>query len=183
MLRLMLNPHTSLVALIDVQERLAQVMSDRERLVENLRRLIRGAQLLNLPVVWAEQNPERLGPTVPELRALLEGHRPVAKMTFNCWADPGFRRTIEATGCRQVLLAGIETHVCIYQTAVAMQAEGYAVEVVADAVSSRSPEHKQLALTKLLSLGVRPTCVEMALFELLQTAEAPAFREILSLVK
>ncbi|NGO38071.1 hydrolase [Limisphaera ngatamarikiensis] len=179
----MLDPQTTLVALIDVQERLARVMADQEALITNLRRLIQGAQHLGLPVVWAEQNPTRLGLTVPELRSLLVGQQPVTKMTFNCWADPAFRKAIEATGRRQVLLAGIETHVCIYQTAVALLQAGYEVEVVADAVSSRSAEHRQLALTKLSLLGARPTCVEMALFELLQTAESPAFKAILALVK
>jgi len=179
----MLEPSHTFVVFVDVQERLAQVMNERARLVENLQRLIQGTQVLGLPVVWAEQNPARLGPTIPELQQLLNGQRPVTKMTFNCWADPGFREAVEATGRRQALVAGIEAHVCIYQTAVALARAGYEVEVVADAVSSRSPENKALALAKLPHLGVRLTSVEMALFELLQTAEAPAFKAILQIVK
>lgn len=139
--------------------------------------------MLGLPVVWAEQNPTRLGPTVSELREVLADRTPVTKMSFDCSADAGFRRALEAVGRQQVLLAGIEAHVCVYQTARSLAAAGYEVEVVADAVSSRNPEHKALALGKLPQLGVRLTCVEMALFELLRTAESPAFKAILQIVK
>lgn len=179
----MLNLQTSLLAVIDVQERLMAVMAERQKLVNGLQRLLRAGALLGLPVVWAEQNPARLGPTIAEVRALLAPRQPVTKMAFNCWLDPGFRHAVETTGRRQILLAGIETHVCIYQTARAMHDAGFEVEVVADAVASRSPEHRSLALARLMSLGIPSTCVEMALFELLQTAEAPAFRDILALVK
>ncbi|MGA4580080.1 isochorismatase family protein [Limisphaera sp. VF-2] len=179
----MLDVHQTVVVLVDVQERLVRVMHERERLVQQLQRLVRGARVLGLPVVWAQQHPARLGPTVPELRELLAGQTPVTKMTFNCCADGGFQRVLEAGARPQVLMAGIEAHVCVYQTARALAAAGYEVEVVADAVSSRNPEHKALALAKLQQPGVGWTCVEMALFELLQTAEAPAFKAILEIVK
>ncbi len=183
LIRGMLNLEQTFVVRGEVQERLARVMHERDRLVQQLQRLVRGAKVLGLPVVWAEQNPARLGPTVPELRELLAGQTPVTKMTFNCCADAGFQRVLEAGARPQVLMAGIEAHVSIYQTARALAAAGYEVEVVADAVSSRNPEHKVLALAKLQPLGVGWTCVEMALFELLQTAEAPAFKAILETVK
>ncbi|MCS7089830.1 MAG: hydrolase [Verrucomicrobiota bacterium] len=179
----MLCVHDTTLVLIDMQHRLAAVMADRESLVSELQRLIRGALVLGLPVVWTEQNPDKLGPTIAELKSLLMDNPPIPKMAFNCWLDERFRDAIERAGRRQVLIAGIETHVCVYQTARALHEVGYEVEVVADAVSSRSLQHKELALRKLTALGIHITCVEMALFEMLGTAQAVGFKEILALVK
>jgi nicotinamidase-related amidase len=179
----MLKTDNTVLVLVDVQGKLAQLMDGKEALFQNLRKLVQGVQVLSLPIVWVEQNPAGLGPTIPELAELLQGQTPVAKFSFSCCGDAVFLEKLRAAGRKQVLIAGIEAHVCIYQTAAALLQLGYEVEVVADAVSSRTAENKQIALAKLQQIGARLTGVEMALFELLRKAEGPAFKAIVKIVK
>jgi len=179
----LLTPDQSVLALIDVQGKLAQLMHEREALFDNLQRLVKGVRVLELPVLWLEQYPQGLGPTIPEVAHLLTGLQPIAKTCFSAWGSGEFRDRLAAAGRRQVLLAGIESHVCVYQTAVDLLAAGYEVEVVADAVSSRTAANRRLGLDRMRLAGARVSSVEMALFELLRTAEAPAFKEIARIVK
>ena len=179
----MLERTETVLVVIDVQERLARVMHERERLLDNLSRMIRGAQVLGLPILWVEQNPRGLGPTVPEVAGLLSGLTPVEKLTFSCCGTPAFMQALRATGRRQVLLVGIEAHVCVYQTAAELVALGYHAEVVADATSSRTPENWGIGLGKAREAGASVTGTETALFELLRVAEGDAFKALLSIVR
>jgi nicotinamidase-related amidase len=179
----MLSETNTVLVLIDVQGKLAQVMHDQETLFANLQKLVRGAAVLRLPVLWLEQNPGRMGGTIPELRELLAAQAPIAKMSFSGGGEPRFMQALEALGRRQILLAGIETHVCVYQTAVDLLAQGFEVQVAADAVSSRRPTDRDIGLARTQAEGAAITCVEMALFELMRTADHPAFREILKIVR
>lgn len=179
----MLSDKNTVLVVIDVQEKLARVMHDRETLVVNLQKLILGFQALNLPILWLEQNPTRMGATVPGIQELLKDQPAIAKMSFGAYGEPLFIENLEAIGRRQVLLAGIETHVCVYQTAAECLHRGYEVSVVADAVSSRKPADREVGLARIQADGGKVTCVEMALFELMRTAEHPAFKEILKIVR
>lgn len=179
----MLARNDALLILVDVQGALAQAMYDSETLFANLRILIRGCQVLGVPILWLEQNPAKLGPTIPDLTELLAGQQPIAKMAFSCCGSGLFVEALKSSGRSQVLLAGIEAHVCIYQTAVDLVAQGYHVEVVADAVSSRMAWNRDIGLARCHEAGARLTSVEMALFEMLHTTEDPCFREILRLVR
>ena len=179
----MLSLENTVLTVVDVQGKLAQLMQDKEALFHNLQRLVRGAQILGLPILWCEQNPAGLGPTIPELATLLAPQQPLPKMTFSCWGCEGFQKALQATGRRQVLLAGIEAHVCVYLTAADLVGAGYAVEVVADAVSSRTLANKQIGLDKAHQLPAGVTGAETALFELLRTAAHPRFREVARLLK
>jgi nicotinamidase-related amidase len=179
----MLNRDTAALVLVDVQGKLATLMHDSERVIENCRKLVQGTRRLSIPIFWNEQLPEKLGPTVPELREPLSGLSPLPKSSFSCWENPVFRETLQASGRRQLLLAGIEAHVCVYQTAQDLLAEGYEVHLMADAVSSRRAECLRIALDRMVAEGARLSCVEMALFELLQVAEGEIFREILRIIK
>jgi nicotinamidase-related amidase len=179
----MLDRQHAVLAVVDVQGKLAQLMHEKQALFANLTSLIRGIRALDIPVLWAEQNPRGLGPTVAEIAAELEGMEPIAKMSFSCWQNETFAKALAATGRNQVLIAGIEAHICVYQTAQDLTAAGYEVQVVADAVSSRRPESKALALQKLRDAGVSITSVEMTLFELLKVAEGETFKNILEIVK
>jgi len=173
----MLKIENSVLVLVDVQGRLAQLMYDRAFLLASLARLLRGMQRLAVPVIWTEQNPARMGGTVPELRDLMQGATPVSKMSFSCVGEPAFVTRLEQFQRRQVLLAGIETHVCVHQTAADLKGLGYEPHVVADAVSSRT------ALNRIARGGAVLTTVEMALFEMMRTAEHPAFKDVLRIVK
>lgn len=179
----MLRIADTALLIVDIQEKLFRTMHAKEALLDNAQRLVRGARALNLPIVWAEQNPRGLGPTVPELAGLLAGLAPISKMSFSCGDSEGVMQALSAAGRSRVLLAGIETHICVYQTAMDLKAAGYEPEVVADACSSRTPENKAIGLAKIRAVGGGVTSVETALFELLRVAEGPVFKEILNIVK
>ncbi len=179
----MLDRQQAILVVVDVQGKLAQLMHEKQTLFANLKSIIRGIRALDIPVLWAEQNPRGLGPTVAEIAAELEGMEPIAKMSFSCWQNETFAKALAAAGRNQVLIAGIEAHICVYQTAQDLTAAGYEVQVVADAVSSRKPESKALALQKLRDAGISITSVEMTLFELLKVAEGETFKHILEIVK
>jgi nicotinamidase-related amidase len=179
----MLNHKDTVFVLIDVQGKLAGLMHEKERLFENLEKLLRGMQALNVPIIWMEQIPEKMGPTIVPLRQLLGTHAPIPKTSFSCGGSPAFMEQLKATRKKQVLLAGIETHVCVYQTAADLVRQAYHVEVAADAVSSRRALDRDIALRKIDEVGAYLTTVETAIFELLRTADHPKFRDILAIVK
>lgn len=179
----MLTTDRVALVLIDIQGKLAQLMHARDALFDRLQRLVKGARALSLPILWLEQYPQGLGPTVPEVATLLPDLKPVAKTCFSAYGSEAFRSQLAETGRSQMLLAGIEAHVCVYQTAVDLLAAGFEVEVIGDAVSSRTAADAELGRQRMRDAGARLSGVEMALFELLRTAEAPAFREIAKIVK
>jgi nicotinamidase-related amidase len=179
----MLDLEKCCLVVVDVQGKLAQLMFERESLFKHVRILIKAAEVLNIPVVWCQQCPAVLGVTVPEIAELLSDHEPINKSTFSCCGEEQFKIRLGSLGRQQVLLCGIEAHVCIYQTAVDLFRMGYEVSVVADAVSSRTLVNKQIAISKMQAETVNITSTEMALFELLRTAEHPQFRQIAKLVK
>lgn len=178
----MLVPEDAVLVVVDIQGKLASLMHERERLYDNVRRLARGCAALELPVLWTEQVPDKLGPTVPEVAELLPGE-PIAKASFSGWGEGRFRDALVRTGRSQVLLAGIESHICVYQTARDLGLVGFETYVVADAVSSRTAENRQIGLEAGRAAGARVTSVEAALFEMLGSAEHPAFRQIAGIVK
>ena len=178
----MLQIEDTLLVVVDIQGKLARVVHESQRLIESAARLISGANVLDVPIICTEQNPRGLGATVDEIAPLLGGE-PIAKMTFSCCGEGRFIDALRAAGRRQVLLAGIEAHVCIYQTAMDLLDGGFGVHAVADAISSRRPANRDLAVEKMRDAGASITCVETALFELLGTAENPKFKAILDVVK
>jgi nicotinamidase-related amidase len=179
----MLVSHDTVLVIVDVQGKLAQLMADRETLFANLQRMVRGAQVLDIPIIWVEQYPEKLGPTIPELTALLAGIEPIPKMSFSCAKNTRFNTTLSRLGKQQVLVVGMEAHVCVYQTAVDLVNEGYQVEVVEDAIGARIASNKGVGVRKMCAQGVGLTSTEMALFELMGDCEHPAFRDIQAIVK
>ena len=179
----MLEIQKCCLIVVDVQGKLAQLMHAREALFKNIQILIHSAKILNIPILWCQQCPAALGATAPEIAELLDGNEPIDKSAFSCCGNETFNVRLNELARNQVLLCGIETHVCIYQTAVDLLRKGFRVDVPADAVSSRALDNKQIALQRMASLGVNITSVEMALFELLRTAEHPQFRQIAKLIK
>jgi nicotinamidase-related amidase len=174
----------AVLVVVDVQGKLAQLMHEKDELFRSLSQLVRGARVLRLPVIWMEQNPDGLGPTVPEVAgAMPEGLSPIPKFSFSCCGEPRFVAALEAAGRRQVLLCGIEAHICVYQTARDLVAKGYEVFVAADAVSSRKASSRDVALTQMGRSAAQLTTVEMALFEMLGVAKGPEFKEIVRIVK
>lgn len=179
----MLDIQNCCLVVVDVQGKLAQLMHDKESLFKNIEILIKAAKILNIPILWCQQCPQSLGPTISQIAELLSDNEPINKASFSCCGCDKFNDKLNELNRRGVLLCGIEAHVCIYQTAADLLSKGFSVEVVADAVSSRTPENKQTAITKMSADGAKITSTEMALFELLKTADHPHFKQIAKLVK
>lgn len=179
----MLQKDQTIFVLVDVQGKLAQIVNESEKLHTNLEKLIKGLQVLDIPILWLEQYPEGLGPTTSSLADLLKGQDPIAKMTFSAAGNKEFMKQLEDTGRKQILIAGIETHICVYMTAADLVKQGYEVEVIADAVTSRTEANKQIGLQKMKDLGVAATCVETALYELIGQAGTDEFKKVLKIIK
>ena len=178
-----LAPENTALVLIDYQERLFPVMHDKEKLLRNVLKLVNCAVALEIPVIITEQYPKGLGPTLPEIKALLPNVKPVEKICFSCGDNEEFNQALAALKRQQVLIAGIEAHICTYQTAAALARKGYEVQVVSDCVASREPENKAVALAKMSALGILPTSVEMAAFELLKLAQGDKFKKVSGIIK
>ena len=176
---------TALVV-IDVQERLFPAMDadHREDVMRNIQVLTATARRLNLGTLVTEQYPKGLGHTLQEVKdALPPGVQPVEKVAFSCQGVEAFRSRLTATGARQLLLAGIEAHVCVLMSALDLLAEGYAVHIVADAVTSRTQANWRLAMAQLRQAGAVVTTTETVLFQLLRQADTDDFRELARLIR
>jgi nicotinamidase-related amidase len=173
---------TALVV-VDVQERFRPAVLEFERVARNAGVLVQGANALGVPVLATEQYPQGLGRTVPAVADHLDAVTPIEKVCFSAVDAEPFAAALEATGREQVLLCGIESHVCVNQTAADLLAGGFEVQVAADAVSSRTNENRELGLHKMEREGAVITSVETALFELLGAAGTPEFKQVQALVK
>ncbi|MBN2397848.1 MAG: hydrolase [Deltaproteobacteria bacterium] len=179
----MLTIENSLLLVIDTQESLARVMHGKEGLFENLQKIIRGAGILGVPLIVTEQVPEKLGTTIPEISSLLGAVTPIPKSSFSCCGEERFMKELDGAKRRQVLVAGIESHVCVYQTAVDLVRKGYEVHILTDCISSRTEENRLLGIERMREEGAKITGTEMFLFELMRVAGGDRFREISRLVK
>ncbi|MEM1543329.1 MAG: hydrolase [Candidatus Bathyarchaeia archaeon] len=173
----------TVLVIIDVQENLFPLISDRDRILENMRRLIQFAKIIGMPIVLTEQYPKGLGPTISEIRDLIPNIQPVEKVEFSCFGSEEFRKTIKRLNAKSLIIIGIETHICVMQTAIEGAGEGFRVCVVSDATSSRRPEDKLVALERLRDNGVVVASTEMLIYELLKRAGTQEFREALKLIK
>lgn len=179
----MLEIDRTLLLVVDVQTKLFAAMHEKEALLRNLQILIKGAGVLGLPIIATEQYPAGLGSTLTEISELVPGFDPIEKLSFSCCGEKRCMEAVADSGRKQVLLAGIETHVCVYQTAMDLLDRGYGVQVVTDAVSSRTPGNRDVGLQKMQAAGAGLTSVEIVLFELMRTAASPKFRDLSRLVK
>lgn len=176
-----LNPPALVV--VDVQERLLKAMENPESLVERCTCLIRGARFLGLPLCFFQQNPAGLGPVLPGLRALADEAPLFTKQHFSGHREAAFRSWLADTGALDVLICGIEAHVCVAQTAMGLTREGFRVHVARDAVASRRQADREAGLLRLQAFGVFPASVEGLLFEVLDRADVPEFKDFLEIVR
>jgi nicotinamidase-related amidase len=176
----------ALLVVIDVQEKLMPVIDGADSLARNVERLIRGCKVLDVPVLLTEQYVKGLGATIEPLRLALEetsGYVPVEKACFSSYGSAEFETALRNSRRRQIVVCGVETHVCVYQTVLDLLGGGYEVSVVADAVSSRAAENREIALRRMASEGAKLTSTEMCLFEMLGVSGTDDFRAISKLVK
>ncbi len=175
----LLRPETSTLLVIDVQERLMPVISEAERVFSNVNRLLAGAKILGVETLITEQYPKGLGNTCKEVA--LDGQPVIQKMCFSCLLDEDIRTRIPASNA--IVMCGVEAHICVLKTALDALESGFTVHVVADAVSSRTPENHRLALERLRQSGAFIASTEMVLFQWLDFAGTDSFRAISRLIR
>jgi nicotinamidase-related amidase len=173
----------SLLVIVDMQERVASAVADAPRVQEQCEVLVRAAGMLGVPVVVTEHCPQQLGPTVASLRGRIPAGAIHAKTHFAAADEPALAQHIAAYGRPQIVIAGVEAHVCVLQTAIALAERGYTPYVVADATGSRLAESRALALERLRGAGIQAVSTEMVLFEWLEHADRRELRELLALIK
>jgi nicotinamidase-related amidase len=172
------------LAVIDIQEKLLPRIHDKERLLSNSQLLIRLANVLGMPVVVSTQYAKGLGPTVPAILSLLPGTRPVDKLEFGCFGNGEFCSAVSLlAGRNTLLLCGMETHICVMQTALGALSQGLQVHVAADAVGSRAELNWRLGLERMRDAGCVISSAEMMIYELLGKSGSPAFKEMLQYLK
>ncbi len=180
--KLITRPHAALVV-VDIQERLLPAMSAAEQMLGNVVRLVKAADILKVPLLVTEQYPKGLGPTAAPLRAAANSFTPLEKLTFSACGAPGFMDALKARRASAAILCGIEAHVCVLQTCLDLLQQNLSVFVVADAVSSRTPENARLGLDRMRDGGAAIVSTEMVLFELLGRAGTPEFKQVQALLK
>ena len=181
-----LDRQQTALVIVDVQERLMPVIHSRHEVQQNIERLVRGVHILGIPLLVTEQYVKGLGSTVGPIRSALEetgAYHPIEKDCFSAFGCQPFNETLRSLDRKQIVIAGVETHVCVYQTSRDLVGSGYEVTIVADAVSSRTEENRRIALQRLASEGVSLSSTEMVLFELLVASGTDEFRAIAKLVK
>lgn len=179
-----LQASQSVLVVVDMQEPFLRNLSERERVIRNCRLLIQSANVLKMPVIATLQYAQKMGGIIPEIAEVLpEGCEPIDKMCFSCYVSEPFRAVLMATGRTQVVICGVESHICVTQTALDARSAGFQVHVPEDAVNSRSPENWQIAMRRLRHADVVVTCAESVIYEWLVQAGTEEFRQILPLVK
>ena len=179
-----LNREKCALVIVDVQEAFRSVIYDIPIIATGISTAARGMQILGVPVIVTEQYPKGLGPTVEEISVALTEETPVIEKTsFGAHGEPQFAAALESTGAKQVLLCGIETHICVNQTAHGLLSAGYDVHLLTDCVGSRFAKDKEAGIAKMTASGAKVSSVEMAFFEMLGDAKNAKFKEIQALIK
>lgn len=178
-----LDRKSCVLIVVDMQDRFRDLIDGMDGVIRNCSRLVRFCDRLDIPILVTEQYPQALGRTVPELASLTPTAAPFEKLTFSCAADRRFTARLQVMGRPQVILCGIETHVCVYQTAFDLLALERQVAVAADAVSSRRPANREFGLARMRDLGAQIMPAEMIMFEILREAGTPEFKTVADLLK
>ncbi len=179
----MLNTVESVLVMVDFQARLVDIVDRADLVLPNALRMIKGCHALEVPIITTLQVPEKLGPLPPEISEALSEVTPIPKSSFSALRTPDVMLALDRLARQQVILMGIEAHVCVLQTGMDLLDAGYEVHVLSDGIFSRTAENHDLALQRLHDAGALISSVEMALFELIRTSQHPAFRTISKLVK
>ena len=174
---------TTALLLIDIQEKILAVMNNPDQVINNALKLIKGFKVLNIPIFYTEQYPKGLGATSDALLTELQGLSPIQKMSFSCYGAGNFFTRLTDNNVSQVVVAGIESHVCVQQTVLDLTANNFQVNVAADAVSSRNDLDYKISLDRMKIHGAEITTSEAILFELLVNSGTDEFREISEIIK
>ena len=176
----LINMADAVLVVIDMQERLFPAMAEKDELLKNVMKLVRFSKVMGLPILLTEQ--EKLGSILPEIKEVLKEVQPVSKVHFNCFGCEAFIEKAAGLNRETLILAGIEAHICVAQTAI-HAVSGNTVHAVSDAIASRTPHNHRIALERMMQGGVIATSTEMVIYEILERAGTDIFREVLKLVK
>jgi nicotinamidase-related amidase len=169
--------------IVDVQSKLLSVMAHREKVIKRINQLIASSRVFDLPIILTEHYPQLLGMTINEVKDALSTYKPVKKKCFDCCKSEEFNQAVMALDRKYLILVGLETHICILQTAIGLIQQGYIVHVPQDAVSSRTIDNWQVGLDMMQNIGVVITSAETIIFQLLGGADAKEFKEIMKIIK
>jgi hypothetical protein len=168
---------------IDIQEKLYPVMAESDSLKTNCIKFLEGLSLLGIPTVFTQQYSKGLGDTISEISSLYQSFSHIEKNSFSCMDEPAYTNYLEHSGKTNVLVCGIESHVCVLQTAIDLQEKGYHPVIISDCISSRSLAEKEIAINRFRQEGILVSTVESILFELTRTAAAVEFKAISKIIK
>ncbi|HEX8522212.1 MAG TPA: isochorismatase family protein [Tepidisphaeraceae bacterium] len=183
------HPHTlrlgnTALLIVDMQEAFRPAVIDFDAIAARIATLVQGCKLLDVPILATEQVPEKLGRTASSVLGALPPTTPIIdKTAFSCCGAAAFLDQLAATRCRQILVAGLETHICVNQTVHDLLAADYQVHLLTDCLTSRTETNRQTALAKMQSSGALPSSIELALFELMRDAKHEQFRAVSKLIK
>ncbi|MBW2540061.1 MAG: hydrolase [Deltaproteobacteria bacterium] len=169
--------------IIDVQEKLMQVMGRRQRVAANITKLVLLSKLFDFPVILTEQYPKWLGPTLPEVTESLPAYQPISKLHFNCCDVDGFNHRLDSEDLRDVIVTGVESHICVFQTCISILERGYRVHVPQDAVDSRTDENWRVGLDLMKQAGAVITSTETVIYQILKKAGTKEFKQMLKVMK
>lgn len=181
--KFLLDKDNAVLVIIDIQDRLASAMKVRDEVVNNCQHMIELSKMLNIPIVVTEQYPKGLGQTVAEIKDALPSYQPIEKLTFNCCEEPAFLREIKKLNRENIILTGMEAHICVLQTCLGLLNEGFNVHVVRDAVCSRAKENWKTGIEFMRDAGAVITCAETVLFQILKSAGTEEFKAISRRIK
>jgi len=178
-----LDKNDTMLLIIDIQERLAVVMKEKDKVVKNTQHLIELAKMIHIPVVVTEQYPKGLGRTIAELQSAIPGYKPIEKTAFDCCGEPSFLSEIKKLGKKKIIVTGMETHVCVLQTTTSLLQAGFVTHVVEDAICSRTKENWKTGIAFMHDAGAIVTSTETVLFQLLKVAGTEEFKKISQRIK
>ena len=181
-MELLRKENTGLVV-VDAQKNLMAVMGQKERVIDNIIKLLELAKLFNLPIVTTEQYPKWLGATLPEVVESMPAYEPIAKLHFDCCNVDAFSENLSGKGLKNIIITGVETHICIFQTCVSLLGRGYNVQVPQDAVTSRTEENWRVGLGLMEEAGATITSTETIIYQVLKKAGTKEFKHMLKFVK
>ncbi len=182
-MRHLLNPEDTILLIIDVQERLWNVMYNKEEIEKNSVLLIEMALRTGIPILMTEQYKKGIGPTIKAVDERLKDVEGIEKHCFNCFDVEAFNERLSASQKKTLLIAGMEAHICVLQTALAAREHNYRVHIVADSTGSRTEKNHEIGLERMRDAGCTITSAEAAVFEVIKEAGSPLFKEMLKIIK
>ena len=178
-----MNKEEAVLVIIDIQGKLAHLMHEAKRMHQGIIKTVEVARLFDIPILWTEQAPAKIGSTIPEIAHVLSDKIPIAKYSFSCYGSAEFVNQLQLLNRKQIIIVGIETHVCIFQTVRDLMQHGYSVELVADAISARSEFQHHVGMNRMQQEGAVITSTEMLFCDLLKTAEDARFKQVMDIYK